>query len=609
MNASRLIAALCFAAPLLAQERPTYPEGAAVPRNLTAAEARWLETHPLTGPGPAAVTNPPVGPVHCVAEYEPMEGILMAWEGSASWNDIQKLMAKEITLYGNALVYMVCDTQAEVTTVQAALSAAGVAMNKVVFVVAPTDTIWMRDYGPRYAYQGNCRVIVDHTYNRPRPLDDVFPTAFAGQKRHAFYQHALVHGGGNYHLSASGDAYATRLIANENPSLSETQIVATWKGYQNCDTTLTNPFPTSVDSTQHIDMWMEIVADRKVMVSQWPLAATSTQALICDQTTTLLQGRGYQVFRLPALTVGGVHYTYTNVVICNGLVLIPSYTNSTAASYNAQALAVWQQAMPGYRITQVPCEAIVSAAGVMHCIVMHVPAALGGATPSAFLASPGKGETLLPNTVRRIEWVSDDDTLVTSVDLQLSLDGGQTWPTTIATGLPALGGFDWTVPDVCSARARIRVLARDAQNNTGSDLGLGEFVILGTGCTAANLAYGSGKPGQNGPPTLGSTTLPKVPSTWTLDLGNAYPNSAAFALYGLGAASVPFDGGTVLVAYAGHVPQLTDAAGHASLTLPVPAIPELYGISLFWQTWIANDPGASGAGWAATAGLQMRCGG
>jgi hypothetical protein len=32
------------------------------------------------------------------------------------------------------------------------------------------------------------------------------------------------------------------------------------------------------------------------------------------------------------------------------------------------------------------------------------------------------------------------------------------------------------------------------------------------------------------------------------------------------------------------------------------------GFSFYVQAWFPNDPGASGAGWAATRGLQLRCG-
>src|SRR5690606_31772272 len=122
---------------------------------------------------------------------------------------------------------------------------------------------------PRYVFEGDCRVVVDHTYNRPRPNDDVLPVFFAGLKGHAFYEHPLIHGGGNFHLDALGRGYATRLIANENPGLTEPQIIGIWRDYLGLETHLFDPFRTSVDATQHLDMWMQVIADDAVVISDF----------------------------------------------------------------------------------------------------------------------------------------------------------------------------------------------------------------------------------------------------------------------------------------------------------------------------------------------------
>ena len=94
-------------------------------------------------------------------------------------------------------------------------------MNRVHTVVRNTDTVWIRDYGPRYIYEGGCRAIVDHIYNRPRPNDDNYSSYFKNTVSHAYYKHNLVHGGGNYHLNSTGVSAATELILNENQSMSQ----------------------------------------------------------------------------------------------------------------------------------------------------------------------------------------------------------------------------------------------------------------------------------------------------------------------------------------------------------------------------------------------------
>ena len=162
-----------------------------------------------------------------------------------------------ITNQGQANLYVYCDTTTMRNSAQTALTNAGANMSRVQFIIAATDTVWIRDYGPRYIYEGNVRSIIDHTYNRPRPNDNLIPANFAAYKNHARYLIPLIHGGGNYHLNGTGDSFATRLIVNENPTLTEPQIISYWNQFQNVDTTLTDAFPTNVDSTQHIDMWMQ----------------------------------------------------------------------------------------------------------------------------------------------------------------------------------------------------------------------------------------------------------------------------------------------------------------------------------------------------------------
>jgi agmatine deiminase len=462
-----------------------YPEGQAISKGLTEVEKEFLARNPITGLLPRGVTAPPSGPVHCASEYEPMEAIILSWRGSSAQQAVLAQMARHISTLGDADVVVAVPSATVQSSAASTIATAGADMTRVKFVIRTTDTIWIRDYGPRYIFEGDCRAITDHQYNRPRPNDNTFPGFYAGVRGHAFYEigignQQLIHGGGNYHLDSLGRGYSTVLIDNENPAFTPSQIVGLWQTYQNVDTMLTPAFLTSVDLTQHIDMWMQIIADDRVIISTWPLNPGSHQAGVCDtqaQHMASPAGGNYQIFRPPAFSISGVHYTYTNVVVCNDIVLIPMYSHPTVAPYNAQALAVWQQAMPGKTIVQVNCDALVTSAGVMHCVMMHVPRHRGGENPTAYLRRPRGGETLQPGNIFQIFWISDDDQGVTAVDLLLSTDGGQTFPTTIASNLPRLGSFNWVVPAMDTSRARVRVVARDAGARTGFDQSSRNFTI------------------------------------------------------------------------------------------------------------------------------------
>ena len=484
-----------------------------LPRYLTDEERVLVSKQPLRA---RAVTPPPSGPLRTPAEYEPMDGILLAYEGSTAWMIILEQMAALITTVGEADVYVMADSVSEANQLLSAMTNAGADPSRVHTLVAATDTIWIRDYGPRYVYEGDVRVIVDHTYNRPRPNDNNQPTVFAAHKNHRRYEIPLVHGGGNYHLHGTGIAHTTRLINNENTGLSEAEIHDLWLTYQNLDTNFYNPFPTNIDATQHIDMWMQAIGPNEVMISDWPMDVGSTQDVICDETATFLTQQGYTVHRIPARSVGGTHYTYTNVVMCNDLILLPSYTNNQVMPHNAEALAAWQAAMPEKQVEQVNCQAIVTAAGVMHCIVMHVPAPLGGEVPTVYLQTRPDEAVLAVGQPFQIDWISDDDAGVTETTIELSVDSGQTWPWLVAQQMPGSGSFAWTVPDLFSDRARLRVVVRDGDENTGMDLHALDFSIRGNRPCPPDVAPDNGD-GSYGDGVVDSADMGAFLANWRGD--------------------------------------------------------------------------------------------
>ncbi|MBT5584136.1 MAG: hypothetical protein HOJ54_09045, partial [Phycisphaerae bacterium] len=417
------------------------------------------------------------GPIRCASEYEPMAGILLAWEGGSSYTNIIRQMAVSITTIGQADVFIACDSSSEANTVQSTLNSYGADMNRVHTVVRNTDTVWIRDYGPRYIYEGGCRAIVDHIYNRPRPNDDDYSSYFKNTVGHAYYEHNLVHGGGNYHLNSTGVSAATELILNENQGMSQTQIVDIWRDYQNVETYIHDAFPTSVDSTQHIDMWMQIVGDTEIIISDWPQSAGSTQDQICDGAAVYYASLGWTVHRTPAFDSGWTHFTYTNMVLCNGLVLLPKYAD-ISDTYDNQAFATVQAAMPERQVVQITCDDLAYSAGVMHCICMHLPAHVGGVNPTTCVRAP-LGGSYEPGDTISVQWISDDDEFeVVNVDVQFSHNGGQTWDT-VETATADDGLHYVVAPDVSTSNGLIRVLARDADGNVGGDVS-GEFEIVGT---------------------------------------------------------------------------------------------------------------------------------
>ncbi|WP_233602073.1 galactose oxidase-like domain-containing protein [Corallococcus sp. CA047B] len=79
----------------------------------------------------------------------------------------------------------------------------------------------------------------------------------------------------------------------------------------------------------------------------------------------------------------------------------------------------------------------------------------GNAHSSLVLESPNGGETLRPGNVQTLHWMSHGSDFHT-LRLQFSPDNGAHW-TTVNTGIPDTGFFDWTVPSTPTSQGLLRV--------------------------------------------------------------------------------------------------------------------------------------------------------
>ena len=100
-----------------------------------------------------------------------------------------------------------------------------------------------------------------------------------------------------------------------------------------------------------------------------------------------------------------------------------------------------------------------------------------GTDPVVTVISPNGGENWWVDSFFDIMWDATDNVGVTSVDILLSTDGGATYPTTIATGEANDGIYSWQVDVAPTTQARVKVVAYDAETNSGEDTSDGNFTI------------------------------------------------------------------------------------------------------------------------------------
>jgi len=335
-----------------------------LPRFLTEAESAL----PIPPPELWQELAPPTGIVSTPAEYADNEGLLIRW---GSFNSVLTEMTVGITTGDpDGIVYILVTGGSQQSSATSVLQGAGADMDQVGFITYTSNSVWIRDYGPRFIRNEEHRAMVDHVYNRPRPLDDAFPDFLASFWLEPSYDLPLVHGGGNFHLFADRDAFMSELILDENPGLTAQDVIDYYDNYQNLSLTIMPGFPTGFDSTRHIDMWMLPVDDREVIIGQYQ-PSDGAPYTITEDAVADLQARGYTVHRTPGWYADDTHYTYTNAVVFNELVFVSEFSNY--ANQNAQAVAVFETAFPDHQLIPVDCSEIIHFAGAIHCVVMHVP--------------------------------------------------------------------------------------------------------------------------------------------------------------------------------------------------------------------------------------------
>ncbi len=285
-------------------------------------------------------TGEPTGPVKSIAEFEKHKGALIRYNNGLG---IPYSVVAEIS--EQSKVYTIVANTSQQNSAITNYSNNGVNMSNCEWIFAPTDSYWTRDYGPMFITTGNNDIaVVDFPYNRPRPNDNAIPGVVANYLGMSTYGMDVIHTGGNYMSDGFGIAASTDLVYEENDfdSLYVDQEVLDFLGIQNYHVTL-DPLG---DYIRHVDCWAKFLDVDKILIAQVP--TNNSRYSYYEQVATYYAnqissyGTPYQVFRV--YEPNG--QPYTNSFILNNKVYVP-ITNS---SYDAAALAVYQNAMPGYEV-------------------------------------------------------------------------------------------------------------------------------------------------------------------------------------------------------------------------------------------------------------------
>ncbi|MCK9301911.1 MAG: agmatine deiminase family protein [Bacteroidales bacterium] len=308
---------------------------------MTAEEAALYETVDVyTMP-----TDPPVGNIRPVAEYEPSEAVLVRYPFGIPISLIKEMAedVKVITIVSNA---------SQQNTVLSQYQSNNVNTANCEFLIHASDSYWTRDYGPWFIAIDNAELAVfDFTYNRPRYNDNAVNTALCQQLSIDRYASDIESAGGNYMCDGKSEAASTDLILEENTNYTEEQVRQLFEDYLGVEYYHIMQDPLQ-DYIKHIDCWGKYLAPNKVMIGQVPQSdsryALFEAAANYFAAVTCPWGTPYEVYRVytPGAQGWGASTPYTNSLILNKKVFVALTGNAN----DAAAIASYQAAMPGYEI-------------------------------------------------------------------------------------------------------------------------------------------------------------------------------------------------------------------------------------------------------------------
>lgn len=289
-------------------------------------------------------TDPPAGEVRFPAEYEPMQAVMVVYPLGIPM-ELVKEMAEDCQV-----ITVVSSLNLE--SAENEYEYAGVNMDNCEFLIAKTDSYWIRDFGPWYIFDGKEPAIVDNKYNRPRPNDDVLPGHFAEYWDIPMYGMNVVHTGGNMMQDGFGAGVSDDIVITESASqagVTEEQVYERMKAYLGID-----PYHVTIDPQgdyiAHVDCWGKYLAPDKILLARVPESNPRYPYYeeVADyfKNTNCSWGYPYKVYRVD-IPGGNIVSPYTNSLILNKKVLVPMGSN---AEYNEAALNVYREAMPGYEV-------------------------------------------------------------------------------------------------------------------------------------------------------------------------------------------------------------------------------------------------------------------
>lgn len=343
-----------------------------LPHYPTDEERRAMESFRRSVNDDSKNLTPPPAAVRTMAEWEEVQALVITW---VTYPPILTEIVRNAV--NECKVFIVTSNPDQV---EDTLTAAGVPLDNVEFIVEPFNSVWIRDYGPWTVYLNDVDSlgISDWVYNRPnRPQDDAIPSALADHLGVAFFEaDNWIHTGGNHLEDGMGTAFSSDLVMEENSGKTELFIDSTASSFLGVNQYVKfRKLP--YDGIHHLDMHMRLLDEETIVFAEYPEGVAdgpqinaNIEFLLRNYRTPF--GNPYRIIRIPSPpdqnnaypNTNGLYRTYTNAITINKTILVPTYEEQ----YDTTALRIYAENLPGYNVVGINCNAMIGAKGALHCI-------------------------------------------------------------------------------------------------------------------------------------------------------------------------------------------------------------------------------------------------
>ncbi len=293
--------------------------------------------------------------------------------------NIAKAIDRKVPLYG------VAASEVEALAGVKLMKDNGLDPEAMRFIVLPSNSMWIRDYAPIILRYDNDRaVMVDAKYNTRTMRDDRKQDDFMGLELARLLGLSvrsvpLLLEGGN--LISNGDGLlltsAKTLDANLKAEFTQKQLMAMFFDYFGIHSVYTVG-ALQGEPNGHTDMFMTMLKKNLCVIAEIDPAVDPENSARMNENakfvSTLNTSSGpMKVLRIPMPNKWGSDFrSYTNVILANGILLMPSYSDVDPA-IEAKAEAVYRSALPDWKIKKISCDKLVKMHGQLHCISYNIP--------------------------------------------------------------------------------------------------------------------------------------------------------------------------------------------------------------------------------------------